>query len=178
MSNRLRKSSKNRVIAGVCGGLGEYFGVDATFVRLLFVLLAIFQGVGILAYIVLWIVMPRDTSEELAPRDVVRENINDLRGEAERLADHLRRGPAGETPSEGGEPVTSVTLQGEVPGNLETRTAANRQFMAGLVLLGLGVLFLADNLHIFWWFNWGRMWPVVLIIIGGFLIYERSRPRA
>ncbi len=167
MSDRLHKSSTNRVIAGVCGGLGEYFGVDATIVRLLFVLLAIFHGIGVLAYIVRWIVMPRETSIEMAPRDVVRENIGGLRAEAERLGDQLRAGPAG-----------SGSAEGQTPGAAGPRAVANRQFLAGMVLLVLGVLFLMDNLHIFWWFKWGQMWPVVLIIIGAFLVYDRSRPRA
>ena len=167
MSDRLHKSSTNRVIAGVCGGLGEYFGVDATIVRLLFVLLAIFHGIGVLAYIVLWIVMPRETSLEMAPRDVVRENIGSIREEAERLGDQLIAGPTG-----------SASVEGGAPGAAGPRAVANRQFLAGIVLLVLGVLFLMDNLHIFWWFNWGQMWPVVLIIIGAFLVYDRSRPRA
>ncbi len=163
MSDRLHKSSTNRVIAGVCGGLGEYFEVDATIVRLLFVLLAIFHGIGVLAYIVLWIVMPRETSLEMAPRDVVRENISGIREEAERLGDQFRAGPA--------------AAQVDTPG-VAPRTVANRQLLAGIVLLVLGVLFLMDNLHIFWWFTWGQIWPVVLIIIGAFLVYDRSRPRA
>ncbi len=162
MSDRLHKSSTSRVIAGVCGGLGEYFGVDATIVRLLFVLLAIFHGIGVLAYIVLWIVMPRESNLEMAPRDVVRDNIGSIREEAEKLGDQFRAGPAG----------------GGTPGAAGPRSVANRQFVAGMVLLVLGVLFLMDNLHIFWWFNWGQMWPVVLIIIGAFLVYDRSRPRA
>jgi phage shock protein PspC (stress-responsive transcriptional regulator) len=167
MSNRLHKSSTNRVIAGVCGGLGEYFGVDATFVRLLFVLLVIFHGIGILAYVVLWIVMPRETSTDLAPRDVVRENIGGIREEAQRLGDQLRGGPAGDP-----------AVEGEIEGAVTPRSTANRQMLAGLVLLVLGVLFLFDNLGVFWWFRWGQMWPLVLIVIGAFLIYERSRPRA
>jgi len=166
MSDRLHKSSTNRVMAGVCGGLGEYFGVDATIVRLLFVLLAIFHGIGVLAYIVLWIVMPRETSLDMTPREVMRENIGNIREEAERVGDQLRGGPAG-----------PATVEGGAPSAAGPRSAANRQFLAGMVLLVLGVLFLLDNLHIFWWFNWGQMWPVVLIIIGAFLIVDRSRPR-
>jgi phage shock protein PspC (stress-responsive transcriptional regulator) len=58
-SRRLRKS-KNRMIAGVCGGLAEWLGWDPTLVRVLYVLVSIFSAAfpGILVYIVLWIVMP------------------------------------------------------------------------------------------------------------------------
>jgi phage shock protein PspC (stress-responsive transcriptional regulator) len=62
-SKRLRKST-NRVIAGVCGGLAEWLGWDATLVRVLYVLVSIFSAAfpGILVYIVLWIVMPNPES--------------------------------------------------------------------------------------------------------------------
>ncbi|MBN1484706.1 MAG: PspC domain-containing protein [Chloroflexia bacterium] len=46
------------MIAGVCAGLAEYFAIDPTLVRLIFVILALMGGPGILIYIVLWIVMP------------------------------------------------------------------------------------------------------------------------
>ena len=57
---RLTRSSKHRIIAGVCGGLGEYFDLDPTVVRVAYVLLSIVSVAfpGILAYIVLMFVMP------------------------------------------------------------------------------------------------------------------------
>lgn len=58
MTKRLTRSHANRQVAGVCGGLGEYFGIDPTIVRIIFVLLALAGGPGILLYIVLWLVMP------------------------------------------------------------------------------------------------------------------------
>ena len=56
----LRRSMANRQIAGVCGGLGEYFGIDPTAVRVAYVLISIFSAgfPGILVYIVLWILIP------------------------------------------------------------------------------------------------------------------------
>lgn len=51
---------QNAVFAGVCGGLGEFFGINPNWFRLLFVLLALPGGLpGVLAYVILWIVMPR-----------------------------------------------------------------------------------------------------------------------
>lgn len=49
----------NGMIAGVCGGLGEYFGVDPTVVRIIYLLLFFFAGTGLLLYLILWIVMPK-----------------------------------------------------------------------------------------------------------------------
>ena len=62
MRRRLAKSSSNRVISGVCGGLAEYFGIDVTLVRLGWVLFTFFGGSGIIAYIIAAIVMPRAAS--------------------------------------------------------------------------------------------------------------------
>jgi phage shock protein C len=53
----LRRRLDNRVIAGVCGGLADYFGIDPILVRLAFVVITFAGGAGVLAYIVLWIVM-------------------------------------------------------------------------------------------------------------------------
>lgn len=58
-NKKLFRSSKNRMLAGVCGGIGEYFGIDPTVIRLLWVLFTVFSmGVGILAYIIAWIIIP------------------------------------------------------------------------------------------------------------------------
>lgn len=54
---RLYKSSTNRVLCGVCGGLGEYFNIDPTIIRLILVLLGC-SGSGIVAYVVAAIIMP------------------------------------------------------------------------------------------------------------------------
>ena len=56
---RLFRSKKNRMIAGVCAGIGEYLGLDPTVIRLLWVLLTFFSGgAGVLAYIIAWIIIP------------------------------------------------------------------------------------------------------------------------
>jgi phage shock protein C len=55
---RLYRSRSNRQLAGVCGGLADYFNIDATLVRVLFVVLAVLGGSGLLAYILFWIVVP------------------------------------------------------------------------------------------------------------------------
>ena len=59
MGKILFRSKKNRMIAGVCAGIGEYLGLDPTVIRLLWVLLTFFSGgVGVLAYIIAWIIIP------------------------------------------------------------------------------------------------------------------------
>lgn len=60
MEKKLVRSRSNRVLAGVCGGLGEYFGIDPTVVRLLTLLLIVFGGLSIWVYIIALIVMPNE----------------------------------------------------------------------------------------------------------------------
>lgn len=59
----LRRSRGNRVIAGVIGGLADYFGLDPTLARIVYVLVSIFSAAfpGLLVYIALWIVMPAES---------------------------------------------------------------------------------------------------------------------
>ncbi len=55
---KLTLSDTNRFLAGVCGGIGEYLGVDPTVVRVLWVLATLFGGAGIVAYLIFWLIMP------------------------------------------------------------------------------------------------------------------------
>ena len=59
LSKPLRRSVMNRQVAGVCGGLAEYLGLDPTLVRVVYVLLSVFTVFsGFLVYIILWVVIP------------------------------------------------------------------------------------------------------------------------
>ena len=57
-TRRLYRSHTNRKLAGVCGGLAEYLNTDATLIRVLFVLLALLGGPGIVIYLLMWIIVP------------------------------------------------------------------------------------------------------------------------
>jgi len=60
MEKRLTRSKTDRRLGGVCGGLGQYFGVDPTLIRLVFALSFVFAGTGLLVYLILWIVVPEE----------------------------------------------------------------------------------------------------------------------
>lgn len=55
---RLTRSTTDRMVAGVAAGIADYLGVDPTIIRLVFVITALAGGTGILAYLILWLVMP------------------------------------------------------------------------------------------------------------------------
>jgi phage shock protein C len=57
-TRKLYRSKADRVLAGVCGGLAEYFNLDATLIRVLFVLLAVLGGAGLVLYVAMWIIVP------------------------------------------------------------------------------------------------------------------------
>lgn len=58
-SKRLERATKDKWLGGVCGGLARYFDIDATIVRLIFIVAFFGFGTGLLVYLVLWLVMPR-----------------------------------------------------------------------------------------------------------------------
>jgi phage shock protein C len=58
-TRKLYRSKTNRHLAGVCGGLAEYFNLDATLIRVLFVLLAVLGGSGVVLYVAMWIIVPK-----------------------------------------------------------------------------------------------------------------------
>jgi phage shock protein C len=63
----LRRSRENRVLFGVCGGLGRYLGIDPVLVRIAFVLLAVFGGSGVLLYLIGLIAIPSEAPGETVP---------------------------------------------------------------------------------------------------------------
>lgn len=73
---RLMRSETDRMIAGVCGGLAAYLGVDPVLVRLAFVILLLASGVGLAIYVILWIVMPTPSRVNPAIR-IMDDTVDD-----------------------------------------------------------------------------------------------------
>ena len=63
MKKRLYRSNENKVIAGVCGGIAEYFDMDPTLIRLGWVLFTLLGGSGLLAYILAAVIIPKDPTD-------------------------------------------------------------------------------------------------------------------
>jgi len=59
-TRKLYRSKTDRKVAGVCGGLAQYFNIDPTLIRVLFVVLAVLGGSGLLLYLALWIIVPKE----------------------------------------------------------------------------------------------------------------------
>lgn len=134
------------MIAGVCGGISEYLQIDVTWVRLAFALLAIFGGIGLLAYIVLVVIMPLPAERATTTGVVAADGTTDLT----ETARPLRPAPD--------------------PADMERR----RRF-AGYVLIAVGVIFLLGNQGLFRFMEWRFVWPVALVAVGVLLLVQRSR---
>lgn len=149
MNGRLFRSETDKMIGGVCGGLGRHLDIDPVLVRLFFVLLAFANGIGLLLYIGLWIVMPSETT--VARDDAGREvAVRDEAGEPERRAVLAE-------PRTGRNPQSATIIGG------------------ALILVGVMVLF--NNLGFFWlrWLNFDLLWPLLLVAAGFALIWRRVR---
>lgn len=236
---RLYRTTRDKMVAGVAGGLGEYFDIDPVLVRLIWVAAAVLTGgLAIPAYIVMAIVMPPDDKLERRPGDDRQPFGQEIGEEARRFAEGARR--AGESfgeavnesfsgqrrttgaptatsaPSatverpdattepadlkldeertadgaETGQPSSASASSAppsyyasytpepdyDAPLDLQDEPAGNRQRVAALVLLGLGLIFLLQNFGIVSWSMWGniwRLWPLILIAVGFSLIMKQ-----
>lgn len=74
---RLYRSSDKKLLLGVCGGLGEYFDIDPNIIRIIFAVLSIFGGGGILLYVALVFIMPSEDKLEQHPRDAARATVEE-----------------------------------------------------------------------------------------------------
>ncbi len=148
---RLYRSRTDQMVGGVCGGLGQYLRIDATLIRLFFVLLALGSGVGVILYLILWIVVPYAGEGELGDRETARAGADEIANRARTLGADLERAFRQPNPKTG--------------------------LIVGVALIVIGAIVLIDNLNLPWlrWLDFGSLWPVLLIIGGALLIWRRLR---
>ncbi len=84
---KLYRSESDQVIAGVAGGLAEYFDIDSTLIRIAIAFLFMVGGSGILAYILLWIVVPSEST--LKSKDYIQANAQEIKSKAQNLASSI-----------------------------------------------------------------------------------------
>jgi phage shock protein C len=159
LTSRLERSSTNRVIGGVCGGIAEYLAVDPTLVRVVFVIGAfITAGLGVLLYIVLLILMP-------------------LPGHPIPFAKPAPPSSATDTtaPMDADSTATPTTTVAPVDPAVREAEAERRRMAFGYVLIALGVAFFLSNAGAFRFVQWQYLWPLVLIGIGVLFLVQRVR---
>ena len=91
MEKKLYRSEKDSMIGGVCGGIAEYFDVDSTLIRLLTVIFVLLGGAGVFAYIIAWIIIPKNpeqvSDDKLDKREEPKEKI---KKEAEEVVEEVK----------------------------------------------------------------------------------------
>jgi phage shock protein PspC (stress-responsive transcriptional regulator) len=145
MAKELYRDKQRASIGGVCAGLADYFSIDVTLVRALFLVALFGFGSGVLLYIILWIVIPEKKIDFNATGPTVDYTVNDS-GEAS--------------------PVDETKLK-------KMRRKNNESVIGGLVLLTLGVIFLADEFIP--WFEFDKLWPLILVAVGAGIIWNNSK---
>lgn len=178
--HRLYRSSTDRMLGGVCGGLGKYLEIDPLLIRLVFVLLA-FSGVSIVLYILLWLLIPNEPQAALQgqmPDQPLDQPLDQMSGEAQ--AQSGSQFASSETIRTGADEIAerARALANEVGLNNHDSRDGNRKIavLAGVALVFWGLVALVRTLHIpwLWWFNWDVFWPVLLICAGAILIWRRT----
>lgn len=148
MNKKLYRSAKDRMIGGVAAGLGEYFDIDPTIVRVLFVVTLFLGGTGIIAYLILWIIVPEE------PIKFPSSTVN-------------------EEQSKGNIPKEENQFNAKEYYSSLDRQREKRRTIAGFILLGLGLIFLADNfiprIRI------GDFWPLILVLAGIAILVNAKR---
>jgi phage shock protein C len=89
-TKRLYRSRSERMVAGVAGGVAAYLGVDPLFVRLAVVFLTLLNGIGLVLYLAMWLLVPNEDSLVADAREQVRENASEIRSTAESFVQRLR----------------------------------------------------------------------------------------
>jgi len=140
------------IIAGVCGGVADYFEIDETLVRIIFVILTIGGGSGILLYLVLWLVIPKEGKENknINWEGNVKEFAQDVSNKAKTVAKEFKK---------------EIKVEKIKP---EKRSGS----FFGLALILWGGILLIDKL-VPMVIRWDYVWPGILIFLGGYLMLRR-----
>ena len=145
MAKRIYRSRKNCWIVGICGGIAEYFDIDPILVRIIAVCTISLNGLGLIAYIIAWILIPQN------PEPLAKEEISEKKGGLGKM-------------KEKAEKVAQEIGEGIRGSSERTEGKRRSRWIGGLILIFLGLLFLARNF--FHWFDLGKLWPLILVIIG------------
>lgn len=144
MEKKLQRIEQDQMIAGVCTGLAEYFDVDVTWVRIAFVIAVMAGASGILAYIVLWIAVPK------------RPYLPDY---GQFNADYKVYEQASQA-----NPANSSFIK-KKKGNGQGR------LIAGTVFIFFGLFFLLNEFNLIpYWLDFHTLWPMILIIMGLYIL--------
>lgn len=138
---RLYRDKDNAVVAGVSSGLGNYFGIDPVIVRLLFIVAVFFNGIGLLAYIILWLVVPvaETTADKYAMRGE-RVTLKDISERVKKNLDNLEQFDYSKTKGAWASVRSFLDKFFRVIGSVMMFMVLLLRYVAGLALIVFGAL--------------------------------------
>jgi len=173
----LYRSLTDRKIAGVAGGLAEYFDTDPLPLRLAFVVLALAGGGGVLIYLILWVVTPEKpfSYDQFASQTGSQPKADPSVKQDPFTASDQPKNNTADPFSNPQPPKNNTADPFSNPKQYKNSTADPNQrykgsLIGGLVLITLGSLFLIDQLIPT--INFGDLWPIILVVIGGGLLFN------
>jgi phage shock protein C len=161
MEKKLYRDEHHKMIGGVCAGLADYFNVDVSIIRAIFLLSLVLKGVGFLPYVVLWIVLPKRKYDFYNPNPNINPGV-----------DYTNFNPGYDSPKVDYSVPPPSASQPFMPAPAKK---SNAGLIFGVVLIVLGGVFLLDEFNIFPDFDFERTWPVVLVAIGAMLIFTGQK---
>ena len=167
MTQKLYRSRTDRMIGGICGGLGEFFSIDPVLVRLAFAFGAVMVGSGLVLYLLLWIIIPEEPEAGKESRSIF-QNISENKDGTE-LKDELKEAMQDVTDS-----VKRVATEARNYHGQKYRSGGSGT-LSGILLIAIGFLFLISR---YIDIDFDKIWPIILIAIGfGLIIRSANRNR-
>ena len=136
---RLARSESDKMIAGVCGGIATYLGIDSVFVRLAFLVLVFASGVGLLLYVILMLIMPSEEKLNHPSSKIVQDNIEQIGVDVTSGFKKVRQHPQGPTIGAGLLILLGVYF---LFGNLGWLSWLSGGVFWSLILIGVGIYLL------------------------------------
>lgn len=161
MKERLFRSRQNRVIGGVAAGFAEYLNIDIILVRVIFVILTIINGIGLLLYIILWIVVPEDKTLQPVTEVKIDSKPKDT-----------KKSKTTSNDKEAAKDASTAEVQTMVPVKPGSKRGG---LYFGIILIFIGFLFLLDRY--FPYFDFLDLLPIVLIGLGLFMLFNSVRQK-
>ena len=170
MEKKLYRDEHRKSIGGVCAGLADYFGVDVSVVRVLFVLAVFLKGIGLLPYIVLWIVLPKKPFSYNDP--TFKPGVDPGFGAGAGF--HPGYKPYGDVKVDYTVPPPNTMGQPFAPYP-QAKKPSNAGMIFGVVLIALGSIFLLDQLDFIPDWDFEKLWPVVLVAAGAAILFSAKK---
>lgn len=148
LDKKIYRSKDEYIVGGVASGLSSYFKVDTIIVRLIFILLTLWGGSGVLIYLILWLIIPKEPGigKEIDREEKIQEFASNIKGKASEIAKEMK-----------------IDVK---------KSRKNRNFFLGIVFLLIGVIALWNRflpIEI----RWDILWPVIAIGLGIYIIFKK-----